>query len=107
MYTTDQEKCGEQYRSTSAQACTASILLQRSTFGAIEWPKRESGTTSLIIDDRAACRNLHRAAPTSTRSLFHFHDVAPTSGPGPADPFTQRKELKSTFVDVNAREAFN
>jgi hypothetical protein len=36
---------------------------------------------SLIIDDRAACRNLHRAAPTSTRSLFSRSRCYPTSGP--------------------------
>jgi hypothetical protein len=44
---------------------------------AIVWPKRECGITSFIIDDRAACRNLHRAAPTSTRSLSRSLTMLP------------------------------
>lgn len=72
----------------SHKCCTASFLLQRSTFRAIVWPKQESGMTclsrSLIIDDRAACRNLHTS--TRSRSLTMLPNQR-------TDPFTQRKEL--------------
>ena len=75
------------------KCCTASILIQRSTFRAIVWPKRESGITSLIIDDRAACRNLHRAAPT-------IHAFTMCMLPNQRGPFhtAKRAHVQSTSI---------
>lgn len=53
--------------------------------------KRYNLFVLLIIDDRAACRNLHRAGTHIHAFLFHVHDVTQ-----PAGPFHTAKRAHST-----------
>jgi hypothetical protein len=107
MYTTDQEKGSEQYCTVLSHKCCTASILRRSTFRAIVWPKRECGITCfLIIGDRAACRNLHRAAPTSTRSLFTFTMIPNQRTLSHSEKSSCSKAhqlVLVTVVDVNAR----